>query len=188
MRLITLILISTLSLQWSLQSHAKSQFTLPPDEDTTHSDLQPSILATATKIVLKISSPKTSYRLGDKMSITISSNTECYLTVLDFSTSGNANILFPNAHQTNNLLPANHKITIPNHKFDIKISGETGVEQLWAVCKIENTPPFTPSYDFSRSVFYSLGKTAGFKSQYRIPPSYDAQQEAWVQLSIGIGE
>ncbi|MCK5897138.1 MAG: DUF4384 domain-containing protein [Cocleimonas sp.] len=164
-----------------------SAFTLPPTiaiETSPNAAEETGILNTTNKLSLKLTPSKSSYRLGEKMSLTVTSNTRCYLSIVDFGTSGSANILFPNAYQKDNLLPTNRSLTIPNSQFDIKIGGKAGTEKLWAVCRLDNTPPFTPDYDFQQSIFLSVGTTVAFKARYPLPPQYDPLQEAWVGLSL----
>jgi hypothetical protein len=171
-----------------------SEFTLPDEtpkptatvatETTLGAATEAGILNTTNTLSLKLAPSKSNYRLGEKMSLTVTSNTNCYLSIVDFGTSGSANILFPNAYQKDNLLAANRPLIIPNQQFDIKIGGKTGTEQLWAVCRLDSTPPFSPAYDFSQSIFLSVGTTVAFKAQYPLPPQYDPLQEAWVGLSL----
>jgi hypothetical protein len=164
-----------------------SEFTLPNENPAPTASAAPvasGILNTSNTLSLKLTPSKRSYRLGEKMSLTVTSNTACYLSIVDFGTSGSANILFPNAYQKDNLLPANHPLTIPNNQFHIKIGGKTGKERLWAVCSLDGTPPFSPAYDFSQSIFLSVGTTRAFMARHPMPPQYNPLREAWVGLSL----
>ena len=166
-----------------------SQFTLPNEIHLSAkiSTFEASaILNSRNTLSLKLTPSKKHYQLGDEMSLVISSNTACYLHIINFDTSGNVNLLFPNTYQQNNLLMANKVITVPNPQYKMAMSGKIGKEQLWAVCHLQSTPPFGLRHPFKQGIFLPLGKTTIFKQQYQIPPTYNPQQAVWVGLGLEI--
>lgn len=54
------------------------------------------------------------YKEGDLLELWISSTIGCYITILNITSDGNVNTLFPNKYHTENYLNSNEKLFFPN--------------------------------------------------------------------------
>ncbi len=89
--------------------------------------------------------PSTSFRLGEKMQINISSQHTGYLFVLDIDSAGKLTVLFPNSYSEKEnrkgILEAGQTITIPDagyHRFEFEAQEPTGQGLLLALLVEEN--------------------------------------------------
>ncbi len=82
-----------------------------------------------TPVAVQLGLEKTSYSLGDKLRLTVSLNQESYVYIYNITPDRRVNLLFPNAYQPENLLPAGIHV-IPNRRYSFVISPPTGVECL----------------------------------------------------------
>lgn len=91
------------------------------DLSNRYSDLQVSLNTSADR-----------YSLQELMSITVRSDSDCYLTLLNWDASGNFTQLFPNKFDANNRLRAGKTYTIPPRDADYEffMSGPKGIERL----------------------------------------------------------
>lgn len=75
------------------------------------------------------------YHIGEKVNLYFKSEKDCYLTLLNYGTSGKLTVLFPNALFKDNSIKANTIYAIPgrDYPFDYIISGPPGVERIKAI-------------------------------------------------------
>lgn len=192
-----LITLSIISLFFTVTVNAKSGFTFPPEFLTQPGEIAPpqsnvvvdiptlpnpeevtKPQTASVKMKLTITPVKKSYKLGESMSLTVVSNQSCYLTLVDFGTSGVAHILLPNKYQPSNYLKKGDVFTVPNQNFALKVGGKTGKEKIWGVCTKDDTPIFKSHYDFSRNAFVSLGQGRDITDFIKLPHEYDSNTEA----------
>ncbi|MCD6507176.1 caspase family protein [Candidatus Poribacteria bacterium] len=85
--------------------------------------------AQAFKINLSVD--KEVYKIGDTVKITVQPERDCYITVLDITTSGKAYVLFPNQYEKENLVRAGQRFTIPSvGDYEIEVGGPPGIEMV----------------------------------------------------------
>lgn len=80
--------------------------------------------------------PKTkSYRIGDKINLYFRAEKDCYLTLLNYGTSGKMTVLLPNALSQDNLIKGGRTYAIPGetYPFDYILSGPSGTERIKAI-------------------------------------------------------
>jgi hypothetical protein len=88
-----------------------------------------------------MSRPKSekNYHIGDKVNLYFKSEKDCYLTLLNYGTSGKLTVLFPNSLFKDNFIKANTIYAIPgrDYPFDYIISGPKGLERIKAIAVTE---------------------------------------------------
>jgi len=82
-----------------------------------------------TPLAVQLGLERTSYSPGDKLRLTVTLNQASYVYIYNITPDRRVNLLFPNAYQPDNLLPAGTH-TIPNRRYSLVISPPTGVECL----------------------------------------------------------
>jgi TolB-like protein len=92
--------------------------------------------------LLRLWADQGSYAIGEKVTLYVQADRDCYLTLVDIGTSGNLTVLFPNAYEKNNRIQAGRRYEIPgpSYGFDIHVAGPSGVERVKAIA---TTQPFT---------------------------------------------
>lgn len=75
------------------------------------------------------------YRIGEKINLYFSSEKDCYLTLLNYGTSGTMTVLLPNGFSQDNFIQAGKTYAIPGeeHRFDYILSGPPGTERIKAI-------------------------------------------------------
>ncbi|MDR1915788.1 MAG: DUF4384 domain-containing protein [Synergistaceae bacterium] len=75
------------------------------------------------------------YNIGDKMVLSFKSEADAYVTILDFTPSGQIVMLFPNKWVSDNFVKAGTEIKIPaeGQKFSMKAGGPVGVDVIKAI-------------------------------------------------------
>ena len=86
------------------------------------------------------------YSSGEKIVLTFKSEKDAYLTILDFTPSGQIVILFPNKWVENNFVKAGQEITIPaeGQKFVMKAGNTVGVDVVKAIATEKDVQIFNP--------------------------------------------
>jgi len=88
----------------------------------------------AFMIAVDVDKPNRVYREGDTMTVSVESEKECFVYLLYYS-GDDATVLFPNAHQQNNRIPAQTRVTIPGKgaPFRFRTTGPFGQEVLHVI-------------------------------------------------------
>lgn len=75
------------------------------------------------------------YRIGDKINLYFRSEKDCYLTLLNYGTTGNMTVLLPNGFSQDNFIQGGKTYAIPGeeHRFDYILSGPPGIERIKAI-------------------------------------------------------
>ena len=86
-------------------------------------------------VTLTADKPDGQYRIGDKIVLSVTSETDGYLTLLDFTPSGQIVVLFPNAWVEDNQVKAGETITIPmdDKQYALRAGGPVGVDVVKAI-------------------------------------------------------
>jgi Domain of unknown function (DUF4384) len=98
-----------------------------------------SLSSNTTSFKVKVWTDKKKYKIGEPLYVYVKSDGDCYLTLIDFGTSGNSYIFFPNRFNPRSFVKAGVKITIPGKEygFKIKVGGPVGIEKIKAICTAE---------------------------------------------------
>jgi hypothetical protein len=88
---------------------------------------------------------RSSYRIGDRLTLTVTPLQACNLTVLDFATSGQVRTVFPNPTTPNNAIGALQTVLVAGGPSAISfpVTGPAGTEQLMAICSTDQIPTAT---------------------------------------------
>jgi metacaspase-1 len=82
------------------------------------------------------------FQLGEKIVYTITSEKNCYITLLNLDSQGNAQVIFPNKYYTDNFIRANEQIELPNEQmqkqdFEFEFSEPAGEETVKVIASSE---------------------------------------------------
>lgn len=91
---------------------------------------------------LLLATDKPAYRIGEKVTVAVTSLAACNLTVLDVATSGQVRTLFPNAATPNNAVAANQTVLVSGGASPASfiVQGPIGAEQILAFCTTDAAP------------------------------------------------
>jgi hypothetical protein len=86
------------------------------------------------------------YNIGDAITMTFSSEEDAYLTILDFTSSGQMLVLFPNKWVSDNHVKAGQEVKIPasGQKFSMKAGGPVGIDVVKAIASNNDVPVVNP--------------------------------------------
>jgi Domain of unknown function (DUF4384) len=92
---------------------------------------------------------RSSYRVGDKLTLSVTPLQACNLTVLDFATSGQVRTVFPNPTTPNNAIGALQTVLVAGGTSAVTfpVTGPAGTEQLMAICSTDQAPALTTPGD-----------------------------------------
>lgn len=78
---------------------------------------------------------KGNYKIGDKINLYFQSERDCYLTLINYGTSGKMTILLPNAFSQKNFIKEGITYAIPgdDYPFDYVLSSPGGTEKIKAI-------------------------------------------------------
>ena len=112
---------------------------------------------------LRIATGKSAYRLGEAVSLYLSTSVPCYLTLVEVGASGQARVLLPNAAQPQNLLPAGGTVVFPAVGSGVGLTpmGPAGIGTVVAVCSTDNRPVFAGGLSYGPGGFAVLGGDGG---------------------------
>ncbi len=102
------------------------------------------------------------YAFGENVMLSVKSNRDAYLTIVDVGTSGKVHIIFPNQYQTNNRIRAGKVLQIPDSRanFDFKVGPPTGRELIKIFASPDAAPLIKPGATQPAGPFKALKATA----------------------------
>lgn len=97
-------------------------------------DAAPPAAATQT-LKVELWADKSRYAIGDKMTIGVRVNQDCYLTVIHVGVNNKATVIFPNIYAQNNAVKAGAAFSIPDPAagFEFEVSAPAGLELIRAI-------------------------------------------------------
>ncbi len=121
---------------------------------------------------------KQDFRKGDNITFSFRTDRDCYLTLVDISTDGELNVIFPNCYHKDNYVRAGKTYTIPgpDYGFEFEVGGPTGIERVKAIATL--TPYRMFPLDCTNSPFFStrtshvIGQGMGRLSGYDFADAY----------------
>ncbi|MBT7098988.1 DUF4384 domain-containing protein [Candidatus Poribacteria bacterium] len=72
-------------------------------------------------------------RIGDTLTLTLTPTSDCYLILLNLSTDGSLNVLYPNGFVEGNHVRAGDTVTIPGPDWKMRAYGPAGIEIVKAI-------------------------------------------------------
>jgi hypothetical protein len=86
------------------------------------------------------------YDIRDKITLTFKAEKDSYLTILDFTSSGQILVLFPNRWVENNHVGAGQEVKIPaeGQKFSMRMGGPVGVDVVKAIATNKDIQVINP--------------------------------------------
>lgn len=131
--------------------------------DTSAPAKEPPVPATPGRIGLEMWADKPRAAVGEVISVTLRTNTDCYLTLINIDPGGGATVVFPNDFEADNLLRAGQPLRIPGEEAPYQLKRkEAGRELLLARCSTSPAPPTGIEHEFSRQRFTLLGSWENF--------------------------
>ncbi|MFT7459841.1 MAG: hypothetical protein ACI909_002524 [Planctomycetota bacterium] len=108
---------------------------------------------------LSVLSDQPVYQTGDRVTVSVSSDRDCKLTLINIGTSGRVTVLFPNRFQRSNLIRAGQVVRIPENTagVDYLVQGPPGIETLVALCRTDEDENLSGQFNFNRQVFPDWG-------------------------------
>jgi len=99
-------------------------------------------------LTVGVSLPKASYEVGEKIVISLTTNRSAYVYVCDVSPDSTVTLLFPNAAEPNNLLPAGTRaIPAASAGYDFVASEPIGEETLYVFAATGPIPGFPTTFN-----------------------------------------
>ena len=138
---------------------------------------------------VEIWTDRRTYYIGDSIRIYFRANRDAYVYIYDIDPSGATRLLFPNWYDRDNFVRAHIRYSIPDYRYDLRITGPTGRETLHIIAVRRKYRFLSRYYRFSpqepfplvekgpESVIRELKKQAqkGTTSRERAPGKIEAQ-------------
>jgi hypothetical protein len=103
------------------------------------------------------------YRLGDKIRFYFRSERDCYLNLVDVTSTGEIRLIFPNRFHSNSFIKGGRTYRIPgdDYGFSFEVEPPVGRERVFAIASTHPLDIF--GHDFQREAFYTMtrGNTRG---------------------------
>lgn len=98
------------------------------------------------------------YAFGENVVLSVKTNQDAYLTIVDVGTSGRVHIIFPNRFQADNRIRAGQAIQVPDPRadFDFQVNGPAGTELIKVIASPDPTPLFRASQTEPAGPFKAL--------------------------------
>ncbi|SMH31934.1 DUF4384 domain-containing protein [Azospirillum agricola] len=119
----------------------------------------PAAPAPGSGFKLSVATDKPVYKVGEAAMVSVASERDCRLTLVDVGSSGTVHVLYPNRHQPDNRLKAGQPVTIPSAAtpVDFRVQGPDGLEALVAICRSDDQPVLSGTLNYQQSVFPAYG-------------------------------
>lgn len=91
---------------------------------------------------LLLAADKPAYKIGEKVTLAVTTLRACNLTVMEVTPTGRVRVLFPNQATPNNAIAALQTVLVAGGPSAISLpaSGPAGTEQILAICATDSTP------------------------------------------------
>ena len=107
----------------------------------------PPTLPNPLRVTAWVDHQDNTYAFGEQVQLFVQTNKDAYVTILNVDPTGATTILFPNRFQTNNRVPANTVVRVPDRASGtaITVSGPVGAELIKVIASTNPRPPFAAS-------------------------------------------
>ncbi|HPE70755.1 MAG TPA: DUF4384 domain-containing protein [Candidatus Competibacter sp.] len=105
---------------------------------------RPNVASSDLQVTAWVDHADNTYAFGEKVVLSVKTNHDAYLTIVDVGTSGRVHILFPNRFQTNNRIQAGQTFQVPDPRadFDFRVDGPAGTELIKVFASQDPAPLF----------------------------------------------
>jgi hypothetical protein len=116
-------------------------------------------LPTKNPFPLLIATDKPAYRVGERVTLAVTTLQPCYLTVLDVNAAGQARVIFPNRQSQNNQLAAAQTVLVSGGAAAAAIEARApvGAGAVVAVCSTDASPVLSAKVADGGMVFADAG-------------------------------
>ena len=111
--------------------------------------------------------------------ITVKSEQDCFLTLINVDAKDKATVIFPNKFQQKNFLKANKEFQFPGKgaKFKFQLQ-DPGKETVVALCRKSKEASKGIKHDFAKTAFTSLGEYEKFASRaIKVVPTVEVKDK-----------
>ena len=105
---------------------------------------------------------KPAYKVGESVTLAVTSLQACFLTVLDITPGGTIRVLFPNRVTPNNAVSAMQTVLVAGTPAPVSftVTAPTGTESVVALCSTDASPILTPAASQGTDTFPLAGDRA----------------------------
>lgn len=123
---------------------------------------QPTTQANPLRVTAWVDHLDNTYAFGEQVQLFVQTNKDAYVTVLNVDPAGTTTVLFPNQFQSDNRVPANTVVRVPDQASGtaITVSGPVGAELIKVVASTEPRPPFAAAQMGQAGPFRRLAGSA----------------------------
>jgi len=116
------------------------------------------LIQTKPPFKIELWTDKKRCKIGETITIYFRSEKDCYLTLIDITTSGKLYVLFPNHYATDNHIKAGRTYTIPgpDHPFVITIGEPKGFERLKAIATLNSVDLWKTKVGKDKQLFINM--------------------------------
>lgn len=146
-------------------AQAPTSAPVPPQQNLS-AGLLPSI---NNPFPLLIATDKNTYRVGERVTLAITSFTACSLSVFDVSANGQARLVFPNKTMSANAIPAMQMTMLSggSSPVTIDVRGPAGPGSLIAICSTDPTPTTVIAAD-QTNMFTMIPSLDGLRQDFAL--------------------
>lgn len=126
----------------------------PPPPPSSRPDYRPS----GIQVTAWVDHPDNTYAFGENVVLSVKTNRDAYLTIVDVGTSDRVHVIFPNRFQTDNRIRAGQTIQVPDPRadFDFQVQGPAGTELIKVIASLDPAPLFRAGDTESAGPFKAL--------------------------------
>ncbi|HPE70751.1 MAG TPA: DUF4384 domain-containing protein [Candidatus Competibacter sp.] len=151
--LCTALMLTSPASQADLTAPANAPTPAVAAEDSSGKDLTPvqrpladlAAPQSGLKVTAWVDHPDNTYAFGEPVVLSVKTDQDAYLTVLNVGTSGKVQVIFPNRFQKDHRVAAGQVIQIPDKKskFSFQVQGPAGLELIKVIATQTPQPLFT---------------------------------------------
>jgi hypothetical protein len=136
---------------------------------------------------LLIATDKNTYRVGERVTLAITSFTACSLSVFDVSASGQARLVFPNKTMSANAIPAMQMTMLSggSSPVTIDVRGPAGPGSIIAICSTDPTPTTVIAAD-QTNMFTMIPSLDGLRKDFSLLAQRPAGTTSISSISVTI--
>jgi hypothetical protein len=133
-----------------------------------HNNL-PLEITTPNLFKLHLRSDKQQYNVGDEVTLFVTAEQNCQLTVFDIGSSGKVTMLLPNRYQQDNFIRGGQTIQIPSDiaKEHYLAKAPTGTDHIVATCNKQGENLYTGHLNFQTNPYPYWGKLKDIKQEIK---------------------
>ena len=109
-------------------------------------------------VTIKLSTNQSKYRIGDRISLSFTTNRDAYVTLVNVGTSGEVTILFPNRFSGGHGVKAGKTYSVPEaaDSYELQLKGPAGVELVYALATLKPVVFLPTDFESSGRTFQSV--------------------------------